>query len=128
MSENIPLTSDNKTMKKWGYEELLYNGLYCVKNLVYTKPGIASSLHYHTKKQETFLITRGAFRIDLVLVDPVTGGVKEGGTSELFSEGDSITLPPYVAHQVRCLKHGVIVECSTQDDPDDCVRLLPSEG
>lgn len=116
------------TQKKWGYEELFYNGLYCMKHLVYTRPGIASSLHYHTKKQETFLVTRGSFRIDMFQVDQSGAYDPKIGTSEVYKEGESVTIPPYIAHRVRCLSKGVIVECSTADDPDDCVRLIPSEG
>jgi len=29
---------------------------------------------------------------------------------------------------VRCVVPGVIVEASTHDDPDDCIRLVPSES
>jgi quercetin dioxygenase-like cupin family protein len=114
--------------KLWGYEEMIHNDEYCAKLLVYTKPGKASSLHYHEGKKETFIITSGKFTIELAVVDP-----KEEKPealmcqSQVFEPGDSITLEPYIAHRVRCLEAGVIVECSTHDDPDDCVRLVPSE-
>ncbi len=117
----------NVTKKSWGREELLYNDLYCCKLLVYTRSGIASSLHFHKKKTETFVITSGEFLIEL-------GAMREDGTihistreAERYLPGDSITLPPLTAHRVRCVKPGVIVEASTKDDQADCVRLEPSD-
>lgn len=106
--------------KSWGYEELIYNDLYCAKLLVYTRR-IASSLHYHEHKTETFIITRGQFEIEIGALD------NPDRTKELYTAGDSITIPPLTPHRVRCIVQGTIVECSTKDDQDDCVRLVPSE-
>lgn len=105
------------TQKSWGYEELVYNDQYCCKLLVYTKEGIASSLHYHEKKTETFVVTSGLFIIEV-----------EGKLHLRCDPGWHITLPPGTKHRIRCIRRGVIVECSTYDAPDDCVRLEPSEG
>lgn len=109
---------DGITMKSWGYEQEIYNspGKYCVKLLVYTKRGIASSLHYHEKKEETFVITTGEFQIEINDYDPFKVG-----------QGNFFTLKPGDRHRVRCIQPGVIVECSTYDDPADCIRLVPSE-
>lgn len=102
------------TEKSWGYEKVIVNDDYCMKLLVYLKP-IASSLHFHRKKHETFYIASGRFQID------------HGGTPFTYLPGDHLNIPPGLQHRVRCLEPGVIVEASTHDDPDDCERLVPSE-
>src|ERR1700690_2713242 len=94
--------------KSWGREEIIYNDEYCCKLLVYDKLGIASSLHYHKTKTETFVVTSGSFRIEIGNLE------KPVQTSEIYRPGDSITLPPGTTHRVRCLQAGVIVECSTR--------------
>src|SRR5271154_6867647 len=95
----IPLDSLPTTTKTWGREELIYNDLYCMKLLVYTRKGIASSLHYHNKKTETFIVTSGRFRIELGKDD-----WSAPYTIEDYAPGESITLPPRTAHRIRCLE------------------------
>ncbi len=107
----------NIVPKSWGYEEVIFNGPYCVKMLVYTKRGIASSLHYHKKKQETFVITSGEFLIEV-----------NDNPAFRAHQGNYLTLFPGDKHRIRCVQPGVIVEASTHDDPEDCVRLVPSES
>lgn len=103
--------------KSWGYEEIIHNGWYCCKKLVYTKR-VASSLHYHERKHETFVVATGLFALSRYLDD---------ANSNIYRPGDFVVLPPKALHRIRCLEPGFIVEASTQDDPDDCVRLVPSE-
>ena len=104
--------------KNWGYEEILHNGDYCCKLLVYTKP-IASSLHYHERKHETFVVNSGSFRL-------TTGALAD--EHRLLLPGDYVVLPPKMRHCIRCFAPGTIVEASTHDYPEDCVRLVPSES
>ena len=101
--------------KSWGYEEIIHNGDYCCKKLVYAKE-IASSLHYHPIKHETFVVRSGRFSVELP-------------DGKIFmNEGDFVVIPPNTTHRVRCLTNfGEIIESSTHDDPLDCVRLIPSE-
>jgi mannose-6-phosphate isomerase-like protein (cupin superfamily) len=103
--------------KSWGHELLIHNGDYCCKELVYLK-AITSSMHYHDKKHETFVVRSGMFSVY------VENDAREWRT---MGAGDWIVIPPKTTHRVRCLKPGVIVEASTHDDPEDCVRLIPSE-
>jgi len=103
------------TGKSWGGEWLIHNGAYCMKLLVYTRR-IASSLHYHERKHESFYIASGKFLLE-----------DETGTTKMMNPGQWVVLPPGRPHRVRCLEPGTIVEASTQDDPEDCVRLIPSE-
>ena len=106
--------------KSWGFETIFYNGEYCSKLLVYLKP-IASSLHYHPKKHETFYIIDGVFEVEI-----------EGDKRTMYP-GDHVVIPPGTKHRVRALPRftrvaSVIAEASTHDDPEDCVRLEPSEA
>ena len=102
--------------KSWGYEEILENGAYCMKLLVYTKP-IASSLHYHEWKRESFYCASGTFNLEL-----------GDGPPQPFNAGCAVTIPSGTRHRLRCIVPGVVVEASTYDDQDDCVRLIPSES
>lgn len=107
--------------KSWGYELVFHaDANYTCKHLVYTKRGVASSLHYHRQKHECFTILVGVFEIQVGHAKPVT-----------YESGDVLVLPPSTKHRVR-LAHrshmGVIIEASSFDDPEDCVRVEPSEG
>ena len=116
------------TLKSWGREELIYNHLYCCKLLVYDREGIASSLHFHRLKTETFIVTSGEFLIEWALVNMLGESQADSKQTEYFEPGRSINLAPYTAHRIRCIKKGVIVEASTRDDETDCVRIEPSES
>lgn len=111
-----------RIQKAWGYEEIIHNGEYCCKLLVYTRP-IASSLHYHQHKHETFVVAMGRFHVRAYPGNDV--GILE--TMAILKPGDHIVLPPGTRHRVTCLEPGTIVEASTHDEPTDCVRLIPSE-
>ena len=106
-----------RTEKRWGYEELIYNGQYCCKKLVYTRK-VSSSLHYHERKHETFVVATGKF-----LLVSFPGGTRE----RTLNCGDVAVLTAGTRHRLRCIEPGFIVEASTRDDPEDCVRLIPSE-
>jgi quercetin dioxygenase-like cupin family protein len=101
--------------KSWGYEQLIHNGNYCMKILVYVK-AIASSLHYHIFKEESFYVSSGIFEIETA-----------GGHPRRLAPGDWVVIPRATEHRVRCIHPGIIVEASTHDDPLDCVRIVPSE-
>ena len=103
--------------KSWGHEELIFAGAYCMKLLVYERQ-IASSLHYHDHKHESFYVASGLFELDDGISDePV-----------VMSPGCRVVLPPGTRHRLRCIQPGVVVEASTADSPEDCVRLVPSES
>lgn len=105
-----------KIEKSWGYERILRNDYnYGMKLLVYTKP-IASSLHYHDRKTESFYIVSGDFELELAGNTPIRAGA-----------GQFFDIPAGMRHRVRCIEPGTIVEASTHDDPSDCHRLIPSE-
>jgi quercetin dioxygenase-like cupin family protein len=105
--------------KSWGYEEILYNGSHCMKLLVYERP-IASSLHYHREKHEVFYVASGEFELELRRAWAYP--------ERILVPGDHVEIPPLTQHRIRCIKPGTIVEGSTHDDPEDCVRIIPSEN
>lgn len=108
--------------KMWGREIILHNSTYCAKLLQYD--GIrTSSQHYHEKKHETFVILKGTFEIDWFMLDH-----PEVGDTGRHGPGACLILEPRTVHRVKCLSQegGVIVEASSHDDPEDCVRLEPS--
>lgn len=110
-----------RVWKSWGYEEILHNGEYCCKKLVYTKH-IASSMHYHDTKHETFVVGAGSFIIETA--KELRERTKQ---SRLAVSGSFVILPPGMTHRIRCVELGFLVEASTPDDPLDCVRLEASE-
>lgn len=111
-----------RTPKMWGQEILLTNDKYCCKLLQYD--GIrTSSKHYHETKHETFVVVHGTFDIEWYMLDaPDVKG------SQRFGPGAALVLEPRTVHKVTCLvaSGGLIVEASSHDDPNDCVRLEPS--
>jgi mannose-6-phosphate isomerase-like protein (cupin superfamily) len=111
-----------RVQKIWGREMILHNDTYCCKLLQYD--GVrTSSKHYHEKKHETFVILKGLFEIDWYMLD----SAPDGGTGR-HGPGACLVFEPRTVHRVKCLSPdgGVIVEASSHDDPDDCVRLEPS--
>ena len=113
----------DKVPKMWGRELILHNDeRYCCKLLQYD--GIrTSSQHYHEKKHETFVILRGRFRVEWYSLDDHTAH-----GDDTLTPGGVVSLDPRTVHRVTCLNGdgGVIVEASSHDDPNDCVRLAPS--
>lgn len=113
----------DKVPKLWGREIILHNDArYCAKLLQYD--GIrTSSMHYHENKHETFVILKGIFEIFWYPVDD-----EAAHRTERMGPGGVISLDPRTVHRVTCTSPsgGVIVEASSHDDPNDCVRLAPS--
>lgn len=103
--------------KAWGREEIIHNGDYCCKLLVYTERKF-SSKHYHQRKHETFYVANGVFLIQIGVLAP---------RCRIMFPGDTVVLEPGTVHKVQCLSPGTIVESSSHDDPHDCIRLEPSE-
>lgn len=110
----------NKEEKKWGVEYVYINEPeYCFKRLV-VYPGHQSSLHYHKKKKETFIVECGTGTLEMVKRG-------EEKTYDLIP-GTTITITAGTPHRFRNERHIelVIIEVSQHHDEDDVVRIEES--
>ena len=108
--------------KIWGREIIFNREPYCVKFLQYD--GVrTSSLHYHEKKHETFIILKGLFQIEFYSLDDTSAR-----HCDTHGPGAVVVLDPRTVHRLKCVtpEGGIVVEASSHEDPDDCVRLEPS--
>lgn len=110
--------------KGWGYELIFasYDN-YCGKLLVFPKEGKSGSMHFHAKKQESWLIQQGSFL--LRKIDTKTAAI----TETVLSKGDTVTHFQNEPHQVTALQDdSIIIEVSTHDDPDDSYRVFAGDS
>ena len=114
-----------KTFKVWGSEHLIKNDeKYCVK-IMTLEPETQVSLHYHMRKEETFVLISGS-----LTVETIDGSKGASRLDTLHKTGDSITLKPGTPHTFYCpddqLGPTVFIEASTQDFKHDSYRIYPS--
>ena len=108
--------------KGWGHELIWAEELmYCGKELVF-KAGGKCSMHFHSKKDETWFVRSGRFTV--VWIDTKTA---KDHTQNL-GPGDLWHNPPLMPHQLICREAGTVSEVSTYDDPDDNHRVMPGDG
>jgi D-lyxose ketol-isomerase len=107
----------------WGYEVWIENNeLYCNKLLVVNK-GFQSSLHYHKKKDETFIILKG--KVELVCYHSAKPHVIL--FNGVLKAGDKFRIEPGEIHRFKSnTKQSVIMEVSLSDT-DDNIKLEPAE-
>ena len=110
--------------KGWGREIIFAsNESYCGKILQFDKKGAKGSMHYHMKKDETFMVVSGSFL--LRTIDSKTAAVSE----QEISNGHVVRVMPGYVHQLEALEDGSqIFEVSSQDDPDDSYRVFPGDS
>lgn len=104
----------------WGFERIIENNKYCIKQLILNRP-VKSSIHYHEHKTETFMLQSGEAWV----------AVFDNGKERVFKleEGCKLTLEPFTKHQFW--GNGIILEISTPDTGYDNVKIKPagdSEG
>ncbi len=100
--------------KVWGYETWYINEPeYCCKVLD-IKKFASGSLHYHSIKKETFIITKGKIQLE------------HGDKKEVVRTGAIITIEPKTPHRFTALKESSILEISTHHDDTDVTRLEKS--
>ena len=103
--------------KGWGHELIIVNNeKYCGKILVFLA-GYKFSMHYHVIKQETWYVKDGEFIFKWI--DTEKG---ETYTQEL-AEGDVVTIPIGMPHQLEAITDGEIFEISTQHFDSDSYRV-----
>jgi mannose-6-phosphate isomerase-like protein (cupin superfamily) len=82
------MNKPKRVEKDWGYELWLANNEeedYCGK-ILYIKADCFSSLHFHSKKHETFYILEGRLKVEMVntlIGEKVEYLLKEGETFEI---------------------------------------------
>ena len=103
--------------KAWGEEIILHNGEdYCGKLLRFRKGG-KFSLHFHSKKTESWFINKGIF--NLITIDTRTASRQ---TISLV-EGDIVQVECNTPHQLIALEEGEIFEVSTPHYDEDSYRI-----
>ncbi|MEM4245329.1 MAG: cupin domain-containing protein [Candidatus Nanoarchaeia archaeon] len=97
--------------KDWGQELwIINNEHYCGKILEINK-GWCASLHYHGKKDETFLLYDGL----LLMEHPKNEWVMYPGNVQRIRPGET--------HRFTALEHSVVIEFSTHHDDSDTTRF-----
>lgn len=101
--------------KVWGHEDIIEsNDLYTMKVLTLNL-GYQSSLHYHPRKDETFLVIFGCCDLEV------------DGETRRMVQGDSQRLLPGVPHRFRAINDVcTIVEVSTPHSDSDVIRIAES--
>ena len=101
--------------KIWGTETIFVNEPeYCLKELR-IDPGKRCSLHYHNIKKETFIVQSGFIRIERL-----------GYPDLVLKHGDQLLILPKTPHRFSSVNGATMLEVSTHDDSEDCVRIEPS--
>tara|TARA_Y100000004_G_scaffold193787_1_gene256963 strand:- start:1428 stop:1778 length:351 start_codon:yes stop_codon:yes gene_type:complete len=114
------IINTKKVQKPWGDELWIANNRendYCGK-ILNIKPGCGTSLHFHSKKHETFYVLEGD--MELTTIDTET-------TEEsiiCLSQGDAFSLDRNVPHRLESSVGASILEISTFHEDSDSYRVL----
>ncbi len=108
--ESVRNEYKNKTDKPWGYEKIIvHTDKYLTKEL-YLMKGEGTSVHYHTKKDETMHVTRGEC---IIYFEDREVHLKANET---------VRIEPNVRHRIFAVENTVLQEYSTPHI-DDTVRV-----
>ena len=114
------MKSVKKVDKSWGYELWLANNEkenYCGK-ILYIDPGYSGSMHFHSKKHETFYILEGTLKVDVLNPENAEK------TTYLLEEGETFVLDRLTPHQLFATDKPVkFIEISTFHDDADSYRV-----
>ena len=113
-----PIFSKLETHPKgWGDELWIANNeKYCGKILRFNK-GASFSMHYHVKKEETWVVVRGVLKLEYFNLEKAQRLERE------LREGDTVHLVPCVPHKLTALEDSTVFEVSTQHFEDDSYRV-----
>lgn len=113
-----------KIEKGWGFELIWANtDLYTAKMLYFKDSEAKMSMHFHSKKDETWFVNSGKFVVRWI--DTKTAITHE----RVLKEGDTWHNPPNVPHQLESLlPNSMIFEVSTPDDEADNFRVFPGDS
>jgi D-lyxose ketol-isomerase len=137
--------------KGWGFEKIFTNTeLYCLK-MLYLAKDRKCSVHYHRKKDETFVVFSGIVFLEYHLPELWTSklSVSRLNDAELLEEarnavinsngdvqiagciklnpGDKFHVPPLTIHRFTGIEDAQIIEASTQDFKEDSYRALKGD-
>ena len=103
--------------KKWGSEIIIHNDEdYCGKILKFNG-GAEFSMHFHLKKSETWIVTKGQLMLRYVDTDDANK------LEVMLNVGDVVEIPQGQPHQLQALDDAEIFEVSTQHFDDDSYRI-----
>ena len=112
-----------KIIKVWGWEEIIVNNeKYCAKFLN-LHSGARSSIHYHAKKHETFMLLKGS--VELWKSSKPLGEIDQKMVMKLK---EPVTIPALVPHRFIGNLDSTILEVSTPHSDQDVYRLEPSKA
>jgi len=118
-----PLINNTKIVEKgWGYELwIINNEKYCGKSLFFNENS-KCSMHYHLKKEETWLVHSGSFILRYI----------NGETAEVvevdLKDNESYTIPVGLPHQLETKTGGEIIEISTEHFENDSYRVWKGDS
>ena len=118
-----PLINNTKIVEKgWGYELwIINNEKYCGKSLFFNENS-KCSMHYHLKKEETWLVHSGSFILRYI----------NGETAEVvevdLKDNESYTIPIGLPHQLETKTGGEIIEISTEHFENDSYRVWKGDS
>jgi len=108
--------------KGWGSEEIwVTNDNYCSK-FMHFNTGATFSMHFHSKKEETWYVMSGKFLIRYIQTSNAQVFAYEAGPGTIHHN------TPLTPHQVVCLEAGTILEVSTPDSVEDNYRVFPGDS
>ena len=91
------------------------NENYCVKILTLHRGG-ECSLHFHTEKEESFLVLEGKVEVELFF--------NLERSIVTLEEGESLDIPPFMAHRFKAVVDSKLLEASNQDKEEkDLIRI-----
>jgi len=107
--------------KGWGYEDWLYNGVYCGK-ILFIKRSKRCSWHYHPIKDEVIHCQTGKIEMLFGEDDDINKATKI-----TMRAGDAFRVKPNVRHQMIALEDSVLFETSTHHEDSDSIRVIKGD-
>ncbi len=105
--------------KGWGHEHIwVTNDMYCSK-FMYFNEGAHFSMHFHAKKEETWYVMDGKFKLEFINTENAQI------TTLYLYPGDQWHNRALVPHKLTALANGTILEVSTPDSVEDNYRVMP---
>ena len=122
MSEGIErLTMANRVFvaKRWGWEDIFYNGDYCMKQIRIAE-GQMTSMHRHPVKDEVLLVVTGQLMLRTVPDDFDPAGASPYSIIPLLlRDGMAVRIKPGSWHQLFAVTEVALHEASTHDEEVD---------